>query len=85
MIDTLQSLALVKPNIPVPSIEKPAQLRLLAFTHALFPQAKVGGRHVRKRKSSSTATEIYRDNRRGRERKSQRKGVRMGAEKRSSR
>ncbi len=46
---------------------------------------KVGGQPVRKRKSSSTATEIFRNNRRGRERRSQRKGVRMGAEKWSSR
>ena len=39
---------------------------------------KVGGRPIRKRKSSSTATEILRNNRRGRERRSQKKGVRVG-------
>lgn len=46
---------------------------------------KVGGRPVEKQKSGSTATKLFKDNRRGRERRRQRKGVGMGAEERSSR
>lgn len=49
------------------------------ITHST--QEKLNDRLIIKRKSSSTAIEIFRDNRRRREKKSQKKGIRIGAEK----
>lgn len=41
IIDILQSPTFAKLDISIPSIEKPTQIRLLLFTHALSPHANI--------------------------------------------